>query len=92
MNDIVVIEGEVSLLSQIEGDVSLISKVDGEAGVITNVGRHYDYYEGSYQATPTNYQQMFATQNKLMRYDFEVEEIPYAERDNLLGGKTVIIG
>jgi hypothetical protein len=82
MNDIVVIDGEVSLLSQI----------DGEAGVFTYLGRHYEYYEGSYQATPTNQQQIFETQDKIMRYDFEVEEIPYAERDNLLGGKTVIIG
>lgn len=44
----------------------------GEIEVIHDV----DYYEGSYEATPSNAEQIFVTGNKTMSQNFVVKPIP----------------
>ena len=53
----------------------------------------YDIYTGQYQVTPLpNVEQILRTQNRLLKHDIIIEQIPYYETTNLAGGYTAIIG
>ena len=55
-------------------------------------GGDYDTYNGPYEVTPRLYQQTLATDNKVMRDDVSVFEIPITRTTNPDGGQTVLIG
>lgn len=50
------------------------------------------WYEGEYELTPVWENVTLETKQKSMQEDVTMQAIPYAEVDNLAGGKTVIIG
>ena len=50
------------------------------------------YYPGDYEATPSNIEQTLNTGGYLMREDFDILPVPYAEVTNEKGGYTVTIG
>lgn len=50
------------------------------------------WYEGEYELTPVWKNVTLETKQKSMQEDVTMQAIPYAEVDNLAGGKTVIIG
>lgn len=52
----------------------------------------YETYDGSYRVRPLITAQTLATNNKLMHSDLIIEEIPYSEVTNGVGGMTVTIG
>ena len=49
-------------------------------------------YEGSYDVTPAAAEQILATEQRLMRRDLVIREIPYHRVSNIKGGDTVTIG
>lgn len=51
-----------------------------------------DYYEGDYEVIPMFTDQVLTTQNKTMKEDFTIKEIPVAEVSNPAGGLTLTIG
>lgn len=51
-----------------------------------------DPYEGVYEVTPRLAKQVLATEDKLMRADVTVHEIPVVSTTNPYGGQTVVIG
>ena len=53
---------------------------------------YYDFYDGEYIVTPTDYIQTLDTDDKVMRDDVTVLAVPYIEVDNPYGGVTCIIG
>ena len=52
----------------------------------------YEFYDGEYIVTPTDFIQMLDTDDKVMRDDVTVLAVPYTEVDNPYGGVTCIIG
>ncbi len=52
----------------------------------------YPEYSGSYEVTPTVYEQYLATRECVLANDITVHKIPYYETSNLSGGYTAIIG
>lgn len=51
-----------------------------------------EYYDGPYISIPNKFAQTYSTANKVMREDFVVDEIQYAQVMNLAGGLTTTIG
>lgn len=51
-----------------------------------------EYYDGPYISVPNKFAQTYQTANKVMREDFVVDEIQYAQVTNLSGGLTTTIG
>lgn len=51
-----------------------------------------DYYDGEYYSVPKNYEQTYLTANKVMRENFVVDEIQFAQVTNISGGLTTTIG
>lgn len=51
-----------------------------------------EYYDGPYISIPNKFAQTYPTANKVMREDFVVDEIQYAQTTNLAGGLTTTIG
>ena len=51
-----------------------------------------EYYDGPYISIPNKFAQTYPTSNKVMREDFVVDEIQYAQVTNLAGGLTTTIG
>ena len=50
-----------------------------------------DYYQGSYEVTPTVEGESLATAEKTMLMDLLINKIPYAEVTNTANGLTVTI-
>ena len=51
-----------------------------------------EYYDGPYISVPNKFPQTYPTANKVMREDFVVDEIQYAQVTNISGGLTMTIG
>ena len=51
-----------------------------------------DWYEGEYEVTPQLTAQTLETEEKMMRHDVTVHEIPVTRTTNPHGGQTVVIG
>ena len=51
-----------------------------------------EYYDGPYISIPHKFAQTYPTANKVMREDFVVDEIQYAQVTNISGGLTTTIG
>ena len=75
MTDTVVIEGEVSLLTEVDGEVHLLAEVEGEAGIVVDVGS-YAIYDGPYSVTPGPEAQTLETANLAMAENITVAPIP----------------
>jgi len=60
------------------------------SGTITFAGVE-EPYQGSYEITPKTHSQTLPTENKIMKENVFILEIPYYETSNL-SGKTVYIG
>lgn len=71
--------------------VSLSASVDVGAGVGTQTHRLPDPYAGSYEATPTAYEQSLPTSGKSMTRNVTIHKVPYFETGNESGGVTVSI-
>lgn len=71
--------------------VSLSASVDVGAGVGTQTHRLPDPYTGSYEATPTAYEQSLPTSGKSMTRNVTIHKVPYFETGNESGGMTVSI-
>lgn len=71
--------------------VSLSSSVDVGVGVGTQTHRVQDPYTGSYEATPTAYEQALPTAGKSMTRNVTIHKVPYQETSNESGGVTVSI-
>ena len=56
------------------------------------VGGKLPYYEGDYVVIPKTVDQNLATENKSMRKDVTVKEIPVESVSNPQGGRTISIG
>jgi hypothetical protein len=91
--DTVVIDGEMSLLSEIDGDIDLIIPIDGEMGVITKV-TEYDVpsYTGQVVVNPKFEPVILQTAGKVMNQNVTVNAIEVQEMSNTSGGLTVYIG
>lgn len=75
--DTVVVDGELSLLSEIDGEIDLIIPIDGEVGIITKV-TEYDIppYTGRVVVTPSEDTQILQTAEKSVAQDIIVNPIP----------------
>lgn len=71
--------------------VSLSASVDVGVGVGTQTHRVNDPYTGSYEATPTAYEQSIPTSGKTMTRNVTIHKVPYQETTNESGGVTVSI-
>lgn len=69
---------------------SLIQIDFGEIYELENEGAAE--YEGSYDVTPAVAEQILATEQRIMRSNLVIREIPYRRVSNIQGGETVIIG
>lgn len=75
MTDTVVIEGEISLLTQADGEANLLTSVDGEAGVVVDIGS-YAIFDGAYAVTPTAQTQTLETANMALSANVIINPIP----------------
>lgn len=92
MDNIVVIDGELSLTSCIDGDMDLLSTLDGEIDKVIYIHTGV-VYDGDYVVTPlVNSQVILDTSGKLMRDDVTVLKVPFYETSNPAGGNTAYIG
>ena len=92
MNNIVVIDGEVTLLSGIDGEMSLFTPLDGEIEKVIYISTGV-VYDGDYIVTPlVNDPVILNTNGKLMTDDVTVLKVPYLETANPSGGNTAYIG
>lgn len=48
-------------------------------------------YDGTYEVTPTDYEQYLFTTNKLLENNVTVHKTPYSEVSNISGGYTATI-
>lgn len=71
--------------------VAISSPVEVGIGVGTQTHRAEDPYVGSYEATPTAYEQSMPTKGKTMTRNVTIHKVPYAETTNESGGLTVSI-
>lgn len=71
--------------------VSLTSSVDVGVGVGTQTYRVQDPYTGSYEATPTAYEQSIPTSGKTMTRNFTIHKVPYYETSNESGVTVSIL-
>ena len=75
--DTVVLDGEISLLSQIEGELSLNAKYDGEIGEVIVVAEHdLPTYTGPTVITPSEDTQTLMTADKVVTKNIVVNPIP----------------
>ena len=58
---------------------------------IMNIGGSASRYYGEYEVVPTRQTQVLETENKLLKENITVVEIPYAEVSNLGDGTTFYI-
>lgn len=58
---------------------------------IMNIGGSASRYDGEYEVVPSRQNQVLETENKLLKENITVIEIPYAEVSNLGGGTTFYI-
>lgn len=75
MNNIVVIEGELGLVSRILGDMELEDRIDGELEKVLFVDSRTEY-PGPYEVTPTQQTQTLPTTGFIMGHDVVVNPIP----------------
>lgn len=77
MIDRVVIEGEISLVSQIDGDCGLILPSDGEDGVVYEVSAQtHDTYAGAYEWTPSAEAQVIPIADMIAAQDITINPVP----------------
>lgn len=62
-----------------------------KVGVVMGGGDVPPEYTGSYEATPTAYEQSLPTSGKSMTMDVTIHKVPYQEATNESGGYTVSI-
>lgn len=91
--DTVVIDGELSLLSEIDGNIDLIIPIDGEMGIVTKV-TEYDTptYAGETVVNPKFVPIVLETAGKVMPQNVTVKSIEVQITSNTSGGITVYIG
>lgn len=75
MTDTVVIDGEVSLLTEADGEVNLLTQVEGEAGIVVDIGS-YAIYDGTYTVTPGPEAQTLETANLALSDNIIINPIP----------------
>lgn len=71
--------------------VALSTSVDVDVGIGSQTHRLPDPYTGSYEATPTAYEQALPTAGKSMTRNVTIHKVPYQETTNESGGVTVSI-
>lgn len=76
MNDTIVIDGSVDLVSIIDGDLELEQALSGECGIITRVSEGYPAYTGPTEITPTRETQTLETAYKSVLTNIVVKPIP----------------
>ena len=76
-------ENEIKLQGTIYANKTLMGTI--------NIGGSYDGYKGEYEVVPARREQVLETQNKLLKQNITVIEIPYSSVSNLGGGKTFYI-
>lgn len=77
----------------IEGDLDLLSVIDGELEKVLHVDSSREVYTGDYIVTPlVNDQVILETTGKFMEDDVTVLRVPYLETSNPAGGNTAYIG
>ena len=76
MNDIVVIDGEVSLLAVLDAELNLEQPESGEFGEFIAMRDAYPEYDGPTEITPTQETQVLRTALKITMEDIIVNPIP----------------
>ena len=77
IGDTVVIDGDMSLISEIDGDISLIIPFDGESGIVTRVvGQDLPTYSGSTDFIPSTEIQVINTADTVVNQNIVIEPIP----------------
>lgn len=93
MEQIVVIEGELNLLSVLDGEMALNTLIDGEMDKVFYVDTQRQVYPGPYVVTPlVNNDVLLETEGLYMEDDVTVLKVPYLETSNPAGGNTAYIG
>lgn len=77
MEQIVVIEGELNLLSVLDGEMALNTMIDGEMDKVLMVDLNHPAYEGPYEVTPSREAQILETADLQMEHDVTVHPIPW---------------
>lgn len=84
------LKGRISGQGNLNGNIRDKAKMSGTLHYAKS--KPLPYYEGEYELTPVWENVTLETKQKSMKEDVTMQAIPYAEVDNLAGGKTVIIG
>lgn len=89
------ISASCSLKGTISAEISLtgeLSCVGGLAGTIS-IAKEYDAYAGNYEVTPQAFEpQILPTNNRVLKEDIIVREVPFYETSNTSDGTTAYIG
>ena len=87
---------KASISGKVTARGAVAGRVRSEAGISGKVEigktKSLPWYEGEYEVIPKWEDITLKTKQKSMREDVTMQAIPYAEVDNLAGGKTAIIG
>ena len=84
------LKGRISGQGNLNGNIRDKAKMSGTLHYAKS--KPLPYYEGEYELTPVWENVTLETKQKSMKENVTMQAIPYAEVDNLAGGKTVIIG
>ena len=84
--------GIIKLTPKIIGEIKLQPKIVGELKYSTYEVYEAETYKGDYEFTPLPFQeQILDTENKILKENIKIKEIPYYETSNVYGD-TVYIG
>ena len=78
----------------VKGGASVLLPTGGkycDRDIVVTAESSGDAYTGKYTVTPSRNTQVLETQNKLLKENITIVEIPYAEVNNTSGGNTFYI-
>lgn len=92
LSNVISLTGTISSLGEITGAINFLGKITGELVIPTVVRAEdeYGFYNGEYDVTPTFNDQSLATNQKILRKDVTVFEIPTYETSNQFGVTFII--
>lgn len=74
-SDTIVLDGFCEIVNYLDGQCSITSQLDGNPFTVLKV-RDFEYYQGSYEVTPSEITQVLSTENLMMAENITINPIP----------------
>lgn len=88
----ITLDGELIIRNEFDGELTTQNEFDGELNITVGANGIKEYYDGEYTVIPKVEAQILDTEEKYLKKNILVNEIPKFETSNASGGTTVYIG